>query len=1409
MSKELGGDQVVGEKNRGLLEELKIGKRTDFHSVNKSRIYREIGIQAAAQVDDIRFADLKGAEANQLRRLVKELARSQLPILYPSDERYLAQFEGLRHQGRVQLLREKLGYFHYFTRSSMLGRLRSSLFSDVLSTFSGHREALMSDVEMAVSLLKYLAAHVDRYSAKVTDVLTYSIHDDLAEDEIDRLTGRVIRFIFGMFLKEPEAYLEAPSATTYWRRYVWEDDFTGTAEETLRSLPKNLGTLFRWWELTLIEEQIPRELEVAYQLLIESRWYRYFFHDERGLKRYMTHGSTGFQDIEVFDDFIEKLHLLDTWKFVVLPDGVSEDDATRVEAARQLGTYRVQLDNDSAIGVEVTPIAGLTIDEIRNRIDSEDLDLSPRVRLFTSSDPVDSYLLRRQGESHLDTGPFFVLNGRFLAFLRLPKPGRYEVIDPATMKTLGSIERLEAYRRAPLILPDVEDGRLRVSQTLEMSLPSPPGKSDLRARVEAPYPPEKVESKSRLIDSESGVYAIDFVAEWKIEPALYGARISVTFPLIDDPLVFEVPEEILVLQEGGILLQPEHETVLEGGRTIEVDTAGTVPLEWRFSQGERYSLSPGSAGQTEGSFGVLEWVTLGRDRSRVILRPSGKLFRSFVIRGRHSYRIRVRSSLQLSFDTPFQSHHGRIHVAALGPDLRFTILDRYASSKSGTVRIEDPDGMERELSVELGKMVRAPVHQDSPGRYLYTVEVPGQPPEVFIVHHIDHPTLRLPPFLEENRLATIEVESSVDLILETLDADGCEVGASPRLGLPSRRLLIFVELLEGQGDHADIRLALRVADSRAAGKVELRYRLPVVRTHFQLANTEVLDDFVGNYAGEPLRVLVETSLTDAEFWAHVDGSAHEIDVGDPTGTELPIPTIGADPIQIRISVTHDGRETRLKSSLVLNKGLVPRMSLNEGLWYVPGHPSPVLLSPPVPDLALRLTVDGSETEIPVAKNGLGWLSGPAGGCRLEVTRGRRELLRFLLGEVRASIALRDLDPDEALPAIYAPNASGFWTPLERFETDSPASIASATLEQMETFDVLGIYHPSFETRVQILRVLVKRGVEILATRGARAPFQFGARDIQIGNFQNFTVSEEYPSIRAVAIDAEAAPRTLPLLAQAKSRWIAILNNAVLGYPHVRDLLIERIAEAIASGDLTSTGDLDGITEHLHPSERLALDLHGTAGELHDLIAKGVSRLVSDKEILRDSQACTSIGLVLQDTNLAPAFSEASSLEIAGQISRTLGELIDVPEKRIEEYLPGALIILDSPSGASLGASVHRLIERDVFGRIAAAKRAKDWGAAFRGYQRLQALFHGDIRYLVDEAALHYERGAWTEDGKHRREMVRKIKQARKLQEDLRSLMGRYPDIYVDRLLSKQFHDCGYIVWVTRDTCPRCGQPFET
>ncbi len=1391
-----------------LLAELRAGEADGFEFVDREAVYHTLGIASASDVDNVDLSYLSPQETEELRNLVMEIALSGLPILYPSDQHYLDCFEGIDLTGRIQILRSDLGYFHYFTRTTVLARLRGSMFADLLSCFDRARQRAVSHEDMISTLLENVAPNIRGYSNKVREVLAFSFRDDLDEQEIEILSRKVMESVLGFLLTKPRTYLEAPSALSYWRQYIVREEPASLARRTLQQLPANLEVLFDKWDCLLKGEPVPEDLERRYQFLIESSWYRYFFFDERGLETYMRHGSTGFQDLEVYDDFIEKLGLLDTWKLIELPGGELEDDLERVRSARQVGTYVVRFRDGSKTEVEVAPLPGMGIDDLRSRIQRGDLELSSKLHLFVTDEGCDSYILRRRGESRSVTGPIFKLDDKFVAIVRLTKPGRYEVLSSESDAILGTLDTSVTYREPPVIEANIPEGTVTVRTLLELRLVERPSDSGIPIEVHGSCDPDDLKVRVQLIDTETGVYSIEVEGKWKLSPFLCGAEIIFAIPSANESVGFRFPAEFVVMKEGTRFRLLEHQTTVEPDDEFLWYVAGNTPVRWVLSEGEHAVIEPGSSGRLRTSQGVFEWSRLEEGRSAVFLHAEGRPVKSIVIQGGQIYRIRVRSGIQLFFNSPFHSHRDHIHFAPLRPDLAMTVTGMTGTSEEVLVRIEAPDGSVQELVAKTRQEQKVPVDIDTSGRYLYTVQINEGQAETFVVYHVLPPLVRLPLFLEVGSHGTAHIELPYPVVLESVRAQGCNVNFSPSLGLPATRVIVSMEPFRASGS-TELVVALSLPEIRDVGVVHLVWRLPIVNVNFLIGHSDVDNNLVVSYADEPVRVIISAEDLEAEFVAQVGEDRFSINVSDLSGTEIPVQVSQEDHIQVQVFALVDDKEIPLKSVLNIHRDFIPRVSLPDGIWYVPGEPLPVVLSPFRPGLELSVEQsDGTTETVPVPSHGLVWITVSAERGRLAVLVRGKEELDIFYGTVRRSINLQSLKVDSTGAAIFAPTASGKWALLKLLKNTSLIDIDSLLEGNLRSFRIIGVYLPSFRDRLTLCRHLASQGAGLYATQGTLPLIRFYGKDLKPRLIQEFELDQVEDSTQVLLVDAAETPDILSPLLENDGRWVVLLNNATLGYGQMEELLVQRLVEGLLEGDLVSFDNLGSFRERLDMSERTALRMLESRDDMGELIIRGLFQLLDDPDTLKNEQACKSLSQFLRSSRSSPQFTGAISVRIINRVSASIESVMDASEKVFDESIAGIRRILEDIVEFPLGVDIRYTIERKVFDTVKDAKRNENWDVAFLGLQRLRTLFPAEARYLIDEAAMHYEFGAWTEDGTHRREMVRLVNQARSMVSGPANLMVRYPDIYIERLLSEKYHDCGYLVWISRDRCPHCGKTYE-
>ncbi|MFQ5910583.1 MAG: hypothetical protein ACE5IJ_07690 [Thermoplasmata archaeon] len=976
-----------------------------------------------------------------------------------------------------------------------------------------------------------------------------------------------------------------------------------------------------------------------------------------------------------------------------------------------------------------------------------------------------------------------------------------------TGEQLGVVERSEPHVQSPEILVNPLEGTLEVRASIEARLADAPADPDLEWAVEAPTEPGSIVTGCCLVDAGFGVYSIEMRALWELSGPLYGAKIALSSPLLPDSVETVVPPELLAVRDRTRFRLLDYRTTADQSREYEFFLLGDHPLEIQVGDDERQVILPGTSGRAAGLSWKVEWTELGKGRSRLLITNEG-LARFFLFQGQRRYQVLIRSDLQLRFASPLHSFEGHTHFAPLDPGLAFAVTgeDRLTEIR---VQIEAPDGRLEEITTGLNKQERVPFIDGPAGRYLYTVARADGDLQTFIVYHLHPPIFEIPDILEKRVTSRARVRAEYPLIVESATAEGCQVTLSPGSGFPSEEFAVSLEPEREAPEVTELKLAFYPAEIRSGGVVRARWPIRIVDVEFLVAQQAVEERVVAGYAGEPVSVKAAGLPPDATLTAVVNNQRLRIAGGGSQGGTIPLPEPGEGPIKIQLAAIVEGTEVLLRSFLLLHREFIPTVLLPDGGWYIPGEPFPVLVSPPREGLVLRLeSADGEADDLPVPAHGLVWVTARSERSRLALRQNRGGWLRLIYGNVREAIDLQALNRDSAVPSLFAPDASDAWVPMKTLPVSEASEIASLVTELFKSFQVVGVYLPSFTARIGLFRELGDRGVELFTTKPSLAPIRFSDPSLKPHVVHYHHTCEKVANPRCVFVDSRESSCILNMLTKSRSRWIVILNNSIVRIGEAEDWMVRKISEAIIEGRMQSLSDFDVIEEELSASEQTMFDAVCMRKGQERLVADAIFSMLEDPGVTADENTCQTIASLLSSPQLLPLSSGESSAKVLARVSAAVENMMDLPDQDFETRLRGTQTLISGLAKSDESLNLQHAIERKLIPQMLEAKRREEWEDVFLILGRLGQLFPNEVRYLVEEAAFHYELALQAQDGEHRRQMVQLITKARSLSDDLGQLMRRYPDIYVRHILATEYHECGEIIWVTRDICPRCGKPYS-
>lgn len=1407
-----------------------------FNPSRRDKLYSLLGIYRAVDID-ARITGLgTGNSWQKISAGIKQLARGWVPPLFPSDQHYLRYFEGLEAES-VTGLRHQLGYVHYHTRDSVLGRLRGSLFQSILFYLETVDPTEWGNTTTKIGFLKNVASrNIKNWMEKIVGVLQFSLHEDLDDNSQRMHAEGILKDLLSWFLDDPDRFLSNPTDESCWIGSIRRGESPSLASSTLERPFQNL---------LLLRGGPPAGVDTSYyDLLIDSSWYRYFFFDRTSLESWIKRGLTGFENEDVFEDFVSRLEARDNWETVRLPSGLETDDATTVRHARELGSYRVRLVSGEEIAVDVTLIATLSLQDMSKLQENGLVMIAKNLAILIFGNcRAKLAVIGRRPDRTIGTVELYRWRASQIGVARFPGPGDYfaRVEEETTRTELGiSI----AGSQEPSVHLRFDSSSKTIDVEVAIDSPSPGEREQAIAegvRITCGSTTSGASWRSRTDQHDGRVHLIA-VTSIDFRDSTIGSTIAVESPLFSRPVTVPIPF-------CGILRAPNEPSSLMANlaevvakRNDSFSILARSPLRVRVEGVSNPIVVENNSSQTLEVSGSKISIELSEPFANVTICDSGPRYvRRIEFNSHGETATLIRKSPIYLRTQPQIGSEGNVTVVPAGSSVEVLLdgeegtpltasLSIYAAGRPGRTLTEivTPARVEIPIDLTSSSMIFIEVSGTDIQRQKHTL-IPVRP---FVYD--------LPEVLECGAWTKpVRLRSDTPFTIVEVSGDTLEFRREPSDVMPHNEFLVWIRPKRTLTASCRVRFGCRYSGlAAAAGVVNLNLEIPTFWFDIRYGDTKVLDE-IQDFAGYPIYAILKTSDLKLRGFARVDTIPVEIGRYSNSPSNL-TSLLGLEDIHetvrisflvsrgqaapetasqgIRVSpfysptvILPDGREWRTGGKYVLlvrdfRPGTRVRLHYKDDgtSEFLPVDKGIVILSPKrlpvdvgiciIDEQPISAVIDGDTREVSIMQTSS---EGPLRAFAKEMSPGADSEIREVVRPT-SKTELVDL----------ASRSLGVCVEVRSF---LDGLSAAAEFRRMGWVVSLPAEVQSFAKRLFAVCEDLSLGGEGILGK-AKVPNAIPPLPEPLKDPRSYDAGSFNQEGRVILLDSRLADSWRELLASNTRPSLIVLTPLIpVNQSKSEDAAITILGRALRDGVVHDPTNFAEYRTALSTEEMRTLGSAIHQKGIDDLVARAFVEALKAPNTLRSKAECENLNTVLLSQGFAARIQPERIAQIRGTLDATLLSLKQIPESAVREAVENFRTLTRDCPPQFWDSSIDpaRPIIELEYGRLIADCSCENWESAVGRLRHLLGICPADSDLAWDFVCAALE----ASDRKYTPELRREaIQLARRLSVGDRGTSGpsRFLKKRADRTLKQLrmgfYCDCGEFLFQTRPNCPNCNKP---
>ena len=1407
-----------------------------FSPCRRDKLYSLLGIRRAVDIDTRIAGPGTGDSWPKISASIKQLARGWVPPLFPSDQRYLRYFEGLEAES-VTGLRHQLGYIHYHTRDSVLGRLRGSLFQSILFYLETVDPTEWGNTRTTIGFLKNIVSrNIKNWMEKIVGVLQFSLHEDLDDNSQHMHAERILKDLLSWFLDDPDRFLSNPTDESSWIGSIRRGESTSLASSTFeRPFPN----------LLLLRDGPSAGADTSYyDLLIDSSWYRYFFFDRTSLESWIKRGSTGFENEDVFEDFVNRLESQDNWETVRLPGGLETDDATIVRNARELGSYRVRLLSGEEIAVDVTLIATLSLQDMSGFRENGFVMIAKNLAILVfGNSQARVAVIGRKPDRTIGTVELYRWRATQIGVARFPGPGDYFArVEEDIARTEIGVSIAGSQEPSVHLRFDPRSKTIEIEVAIDS--PSPDNREQAIAegvRITCGSTTSSAHWRSRT-DQEDGRTHLIAVTSIGFRTSTVGSTIAIESPLFSRPVVVPIPScgILRTSNEPSSLIASLAEVVAR--RNDSFSLLARSPLRVRVEGIPNPVVIEDNSTQALEALGSKISIGLSEPFANVTIHDTGPRYVRRIEFNSHGETVALirKSPINLSIQPQIGSE-GSVTVVPAGSSIEVLLDGERDTPLTASLSIYAAGRPGRTL-IEIVTPARVEIPKDLTSSSKIFIEVSGADiqSQKYTLIPVGPFNYDLPEVLECRAWTKpVRLRSDTPFTIVEVSGDILEFRREPSDIMPHKEFLVWIRPKRTLTASCRVRFGYRYSGlAAAAGVVDLHLEIPTFWFDIRYGDTKVLDE-IQDFAGYPIYAILRTSDSKLRGFARVD--TIQVEIGRYASSPSNLTSLLGlesihETVKISFLVSRDqAAPEAVSQGIRVSPFYSPTVILPDGReWRVGGNYA-LLVRDFRPGTRVRLHYkDDGTSEFLSVDEGIGILSPKRLPVDLGIcTTDGQPISAVIDGDTR-EVSIMQASSESPLRAFAKELAPGAGSeirevarPTSKTELVDLASRSLGICVEVRSF--LDGVSVAAEVRrmgwVVSLPVEVQSFADRLFAIGDNLSLSGGG---PLGKAKVLNVisplseplrdprSDGAGSLnqegRVVLLDSRLADSWRELLASNTRPSLIVLTPLIsVNQSESKDAAIGILGRALRDGVVHDPTNFAEYRTALSAEDirTLGAAIHQTG--VDDLVARAFVEALKAPNTLRSKAACENLNAVLLSQGFAARIQPERIAQIRGTLDATLLALKQIPENAIREAVENFRTLTRNcpPQFWDLNIDPARPIIELEYGRLIADCSCENWESAVGRLRHLLGICPADSDLAWDFVCAALE----ASDRKHTPELRREaIRLAMRLSVENQGASGpsRFLKKRADRTLKQLrrgfYCECGEFLFQTRPNCPNCGKP---